>query len=77
MMMYLECLIKSLRLAWLKRIFGINNGAWKCYLFNLLERCGGPLFSHCNHDIKKHKKHNMSIYIPHISHMVSWWFTIL
>ena len=31
-MIDLESMIKSLRLAWLKRIFGENDGAWKSYL---------------------------------------------
>ena len=31
-MIDLESMIKSLRLAWLKRIFGENDGAWKNYL---------------------------------------------
>jgi len=28
----LNCLIKSLRLAWIKRIFDDNDGTWKSYL---------------------------------------------
>ena len=31
-MIDLECMIKSLRPAWLKRIFGENEGTWKNYL---------------------------------------------
>ena len=31
-MIDLECMIKSLRLAWLKRIFGENEGTWNNYL---------------------------------------------
>ena len=67
-MMDLECLIKSLRLAWLKRIFGINSGAWKCYLFKLLERFGGPFFLHCNYDIKGYL-----ISSPFYCELLQWW----
>ena len=31
-MINLDCMIKSLRLAWLKRIFEGQNGTWKTYL---------------------------------------------
>ena len=31
-MVDLECMVKSLRLAWLKRIFSGTNGTWKSYL---------------------------------------------
>ena len=31
-MIDLETMITSLRLTWLKRIFGVNDGAWKDYL---------------------------------------------
>jgi len=32
-MIDLETMIKSLRLAWLKIIFSVSDGAWKDYLF--------------------------------------------
>ena len=35
-MIDLESMVKSLRLAWLKRMFGTNNGAWKNNLQHLL-----------------------------------------
>ena len=66
-MMDLECLIKSLRLAWLRSIFGIYNRAWKCYLFNLLERFGGPLIFYCNYDIKDY-----SISSPFYCVLLQW-----
>ena len=38
----LETMITSLRLTWrLKRIFGVNDGAWKDYLCHQLKRLGG------------------------------------
>ena len=40
-MINLDCMIKSLRLAWLKRIFEGQNGTWKTYLQHLLESMGG------------------------------------
>jgi len=40
----LNCMIKSLRLAWIKRIFEDNNGTWKLYLQHLLEAMGGFFF---------------------------------
>ena len=40
-MIDLESMIKSLRLAWLKRIFGENDSAWKSYLRVSLKRYGG------------------------------------
>jgi len=40
-MVDIESMIKSLRLAWLKRIFGSNSGAWNNYLEYLLKETGG------------------------------------
>jgi len=51
-MIDLECMIKSLRLAWLKRTFSENEGTWKNYLRHLLVKSGGPFFLNCNFDIK-------------------------
>ena len=31
-MIDLESMIQTLRLAWIKRIFGANDGTWKSYL---------------------------------------------
>ena len=39
-MIDLETVIKSLRLAWLKRVFGENEGTWKNHLHHLLQRFG-------------------------------------
>ena len=51
-MIDLECMVKSLRLAWLKRIFNNNDGIWKTYLRHKLQPFGGFFFMNCNHDIK-------------------------
>ena len=47
-MIDLEGLIKSLQLAWLKRIFQFNNGAWRSFLWFSLEPFGGLFLFHCN-----------------------------
>ena len=44
-MVDIESMIKSLRLSWLKRIFGENSGAWKNYLNYLLKETGGLALS--------------------------------
>lgn len=67
-MIDLESMIKSLRLAWLKRIFGENDGAWKSYLRVSLQRYGGLFLFYCNYDIKDH-------HIPSsfYSELLQWW----
>ena len=52
-MIDLESMIKSLRLAWLKRIFQCNNGARRNFLLFSLERFGDFFLLHCNYDIKE------------------------
>ena len=52
-MIDLESMIESLQLAWLKRIFQCNNGAWKSFLRFSLEPFGGLFLFHCNYDIKE------------------------
>ena len=52
-MIHLESTIKSLRLAWLKRIFQCNSGAWRSFLRFSLEPFGGLFLFHCNYDIKE------------------------
>ena len=47
-MIDLESMIKSLRVAWLKRIFGENDGARKSYLQVSLKRHGGLFLFYCN-----------------------------
>ena len=50
-MVDLECMVKSLRLAWLKRIFSGTNGTWKSYLQHILSSVGGLFFFNCNYNI--------------------------
>ena len=51
-MIDLESMIKSLQLAWLKRIFGKNDGAWKSYLCVSLQCFGGLFLFYCNYYIR-------------------------
>ena len=44
--------LKSLRLAWLKRIFSENDGTWQNYLHHALKCYGGSLLFHCNYNVK-------------------------
>ena len=53
-MIDLETMIKSLRLAWLKRIFSVKDGAWKDYIRHQLKRFGGLFLFHCNYNVKDH-----------------------
>ena len=67
-MIDLESMVKSLRLAWLKRIFGENDGAWKSYLRVSLKRYGGLFLFYCNYDIKDY--HVSSLFY---SELLQWW----
>lgn len=49
-MVDLECMVKSLRLAWLKRFFSGTNGTWKSYLQHILSSVGGLFFFNCNYN---------------------------
>ena len=67
-MIDLECMIKSLRLAWLKRIFSINSGTWKSYLCHLLAKYGGLFLFNCNFDVK-----DFSICSQFYTELLQWW----
>ena len=45
-MIDLDCMIKSLRLAWLQRIYNVTEGPWKWYLFYLLTKLMTSRFLH-------------------------------
>ena len=47
-----ETMVKSLQLAWLKRIFGENDGEWKSYIGQILKQPGGFALFHCNYNVK-------------------------
>ena len=64
----LECMVKSLSLAWLRQIFNEINEPWKSFLQHLLSPLGGSFFLACNY--------NISYYvIPSQFHyeLASWW----
>ena len=69
-MVDIESMIKSLRLAWLKRTFGDNFGAWKNYLEYLLKETGGltlVLFN-CNYNVK-----DLTISSQLYMELLKWW----
>ena len=57
-MIELKTMITSLRLTWLKRIFGVNDGAWKDYL--------------C-HQLKRVQCKRSSYFIAVYTEMLQWW----
>ena len=67
-MVDLECMTKSLRLAWLKRIFSSNRGTWKSYLRHLLAKYGGLFLFNCNFDVK-----DLSIHSQFCTELLQWW----
>ena len=67
-MVDLECMIKSLRLAWLKRIFSSNRGTWKSYLRHLLAKYGGLFLFNCNFDVK-----DLLIHSQFYTELLQWW----
>ena len=52
-MLDFESMIKSLCLAWLRRIFGDNSGEWKNYLEYLLKETGDLFFFNCSYNVKE------------------------
>ena len=67
-MIDLESMIKSLRLAWLKRIFQCSNGAWRSFLRFSLEPFGGLFSFHFNYNIKE-----IHISSNFYSELLQWW----
>ena len=63
-----ESMIKFLRLAWLKRIFGDNSGAWKNYLEYLLKETGGLVLFNCNYNVK-----DLTISSQFYIELLKWW----
>ena len=54
----LQTSVKSLRLAWLGRIFSQGSAPWKAYINYLLENYGGIFLFRCNYDIKDYNIHS-------------------
>ena len=67
-MIDLETMVKSLRLAWLKRIFSENDGTWKNYLLHLLKSFGGYFLFHCNYNVK-----DLTISSQFYTELLQWW----
>ena len=67
-MICFETMVKSLRLTWLKRIFGENDGAWKSYIHHILKQFGGLFSFHCNYDVK-----DMPIRSQFYTELLQWW----
>ena len=51
-MIDVDCMIRSLRLGWLQRVFNDSSATWKRYFLYLLEHVGGIFFLSCNFDVK-------------------------
>ena len=64
----LESMIKSLRLAWIKRTFEAYDSTWKSYLRHLLNRFGGLFLFHCNYEVK-----DIPITSQFYSELLKWW----
>ena len=67
-MIDLDCMIKPLRLAWLKRIFSAQGGAWRDYLRHILVRCDGLFFFNWNYDINDY-----SFSSQFYTELLQWW----
>ena len=67
-MIDLETMVKSLRLAWLKRIFSENDGTRKNYLHHALKCYGGSLLFHCNYNVK-----DLTIFSQFYTELLQWW----
>ena len=67
-MIDLESMVKSLRLAWLKRLFNDSNATWKTYLFHLLKPVGGRFFLNCNYEVSDY-----TISSQFYQELLLWW----
>ena len=69
-----ETMVKSLRLPWLKRIFGENDGAWKSYIRQRLKQAGGFFLFRCNYDVKDIPIHSND---GASKTETGWWFFLI
>ena len=67
-MVDLECMVKSLRLAWLKRFFSGTNGTCKSYLQHIVSSVGGLFFFNCNYNISDY-----TIPSQFYQELLLWW----
>ena len=68
-MIDLESMVKSLRLAWLKRLFNDSNATWKTYLLHLLKPVGGKFFLNCNYEVSDY-----TISSQFYQELLLWWW---
>jgi len=61
-------MVKSLRLAWLKRIFNGNDGTWKRYWEHQLKPVGGLFFINCNYNVNDY-----TISSQFYRELLLWW----
>ena len=64
-----DSMVMSLRLAWLKRLFGTKDEYWKRYLLHLLEPYGGFFFFKSNYDIRDYPDLPQFFF----SELLQWW----
>lgn len=67
-MIDVDCMIRSLRLGWLQRIFNDSSTTWKRYFLYLLEHVGGILSLSCNFDVK-----DCNLPSPFYYERLQWW----
>ena len=67
-MIDLESMVKSLRLAWLKRLFNDSDATWKTYLLHLLKPVGGKFFLNCNYEVSDY-----TISSQFYQELLLWW----
>ena len=67
-MIDLESMVKSLRLALLKRVFNDSNATWKKYFLHLLEPVGGRFFLNCNYEV-----YDYTISSQFYHELLLWW----
>ena len=67
-MIDLDCMIKSLRLAWLQRIYDVMEDPWKWYLSHLLTKFGGLFLFNCNYDVN-----DLSVPSLFSFQLLKWW----
>ena len=67
-MIDVDCMIRSLRLGWLQRLFKDSSAASKRYFLYLLEQVGGIFFLSCNYDVK-----DFDLSSPFYYKLLQWW----
>ena len=67
-MIDVDCMIRSLRLGWLQRVFNHSSATWKRYFVYLLEHVGGIFSLSCNFDVKDFK-----LPCPFYYELLQWW----